>query len=489
MTRYKYQSFPFSDLWGGLNLRDSANQIQDKQVLVCENWNFEGNRIITSKKIKEKYNLWGTTPIRAITKYGDDIYFTHWAKIYKNGVELPITVGTLPDKKWYISVWWDLVFFTFDDGSTTPYYLDGTTLTAKAWVGNPKYNIIYNGKWILGGYGNDNIYYSKTANPSNRLDIVDFSAYAGGSQAVGWDLGGIVTGLKVWENWFYVFKKNSIYYTNSEKDTWSTFSFIFNKITSNGAINQNAIEDVNQEIFYYDGISRSVRRLGYEQNLTTLRDSSISDEIRTVFPTLAEDQTSASLSYKYPNLKVFLRSRFAGTWVNDICLSYNVDVKSWSNETKKTCGVAKGWYLGSIYEWIIYEDDKNPATEWVFVTWEKDLGIGVDYKRFWELEIKGKLEHTLTLLVDIYIDWVIQETRTITVPEVTTPTLGTTLLWVSSIGAPPELSQLVEFRERFDLYYTGRYLKFWVRYEWIWSAEVNYYKIEALPLRWHNIFF
>lgn len=489
MTRRTYKDIIYNDFWGGLNLRESANQIQDKQLIKCENFNFEGNRLVTAKKIKKKYNIWGATEVRSVLVDGSDNYFTHWGKLYKNGVELPITTGwPLPDKRWYISVWWDLVFFTFDDGTEPPYYLDWGTLTQITWVGNPRYNIVYNGKLVLWGYDNDNIYFSKTASPTTKLDIVDFSSYSAGNQSVGWDARGTVTWFKVGENWLYVFKKNSVYYTNSENDTWLTFQFIFRKLTSNGAVNQNAIEEVNQEIFYYDDKSKSIRRLGYEQNLTTLRDTSISDEIEPVFLSLADDQSSASLSYKYPNLKIFLRSRFAGEWVNDVCLSYNVSEKSWSTETKKTCSVAKWWLLGSIYEWIIYDDDKNPATEWESIGKELDLWVPVDFKRLWEVEVKWKSVSTMTLYFDIYIDGKLKETREVTVTPVTWTTLGTSVLGDEVLWADSSQSQLVEYRERFDMYYTWRYFQIGIRYQGIGYAELDHMKFEFKPLKWHSIF-
>lgn len=488
MTRRSYKSFPYNDFGGWLNLRDSANQIEDKQSTVCENFSFEWNRLVTSKKIKEKWNLSLSWEIRAIFKSWDDVFFTHESKVYKNWVELPITVWTLPNKRGYISVWWDLVFFTFDDGTESPYYLNGTTLTEVVGLGNPKYNIVYNGKWVLGGYGNDNIYFSKTAWPTTKSDIYDFSAYSAGNQSVGWDAQGAVTGFKIGENGLYVFKKDAVHYSNTENDTGTTFQFIFNKITSNWAINQNAIEEVNQEIFYFDWVSNRARRLGYEKDSTTLRDTAISDEIEPIFAMLSDDLSSTSISYSYPNLKFFLRGRTAWVGINDVCLSYNVDVKSWAVETKKTCSVAKGGYLGSVYDWIVYEDDKNPATEGVRISKEFDLWAPVDYKRIGELEVKGKMDSTLTAFFDIYVDWVVKETRTVTVEPNISQTLGTNVLGASVLSAPTTLSDTTEFRERVDMFYEWRYIKIGVRYEGIGYLEIDHYKIEAKPLKGHSIF-
>jgi len=60
-----------------LNLRDSANIIEDKQAQVCENWNFEGNKIVNSKRLREVYDVAGTTQVQGIKEYEGDVYFVH----------------------------------------------------------------------------------------------------------------------------------------------------------------------------------------------------------------------------------------------------------------------------------------------------------------------------------------------------------------------------------------------------------------------------
>jgi len=117
---------------------------------------------------------------------------------------------------------------------------------------------------------------------------------------------------------------------------------------------------VRQEIIYYDDKSKSVRRLAYERDQITLRDSAISDEIEPIFHTLATDQTNATSSYLYPNYKLFLRSEFAGTDYNDVCLTYNVHNKSWATETGKACFVSHKGYLGSTFEGKVWLDDELP---------------------------------------------------------------------------------------------------------------------------------
>lgn len=489
MTRSTFRNDRINDFWGWLNLRDSANQIEDKQSIICENWNFEGNRLINSKRIKEIYNLDLPGQIQEIKEYEWSVYFVHGWKLYKDWVEIVISTGwPLPDKKCHLSIWWDLYFFTFEDWSEPPYYLDGWTLAQATWVGNPKYNVVYNGKWVLGWYDNDNIYFSKTAGPSTKSEIYDFSAYSAGNQSVGWNSTWVITGFSVWENWLYVFKTDECLYSNSEKDNWASFNFIFNPITSTWAINQNAITEVRQEIFYLDWTSKAIRRLWYEKDLVTLRDTAISDEIEPIFHTLAEDQTNATGSYQYPNYKIFLRSQFAGTDYNDVTLTYNVHNKSWCTETKKACFVSHRWYLGSTFEWKVWKDDELSWKEWVRIWKEWDFWDGIDNKRYWELEIKWKMMSTLTLFVDVYVDWILEETRQINVDDNPSGTLGTRVLATDVLASWRTNEPLTEFRERFDLWLEWQYIQIWLRYEWIWDIEISQRNIQWKPMKWYKLY-
>ena len=489
MTRKSFRHNRINDFWGGLNLRESSNQMEDKQSQVCSNWNFEGNKLVNSKRIKEVYNIGGTTKVQGIKEHKGDLYFVHAGKFYKNWVEIAITTwGPLPDKKVHIAIWWDLYFFTFETGDENPHYLDGATLTSVAGLWSPRYNVIYNGKWIIGGYDNDNIYFSKTATPSTKADIYDFSAYSAGSQSVWGSSTWILRGLAIWENWLYAFKDDEVMYSNTVKDSWTDFNFIFNPITATWAVNQNAITAVKQDLFYYDHTSKAVRRLGYEQNLTTLRDSSISDEIEPIFHTLAADQSDATGSYLYPNYKLFLRSKFAGAGYNDVCLTYNVHNKSWLTETNKACFVSHKGYLGSVFEWKIWLDDELPWKSGERIGKQWDFGDGIDNKRYGELEIKGKLQSTLTLYVDIYVDGSLKETRTINVDENVSGTLGTRVLWTSVIASGSTLEQFVPFTERYDLWLEGQFIEIGLRYEWIGNVQISQRNIQWKAIKGYKTY-
>jgi len=486
MTKRTFKEFSIRELNWWINTRDYATEIQDKQFTSLVNWNFEGNKIVSSKWMQVKYtnNLAGK--INWILIDGQNVYYAHWWKIYKNWVESVITTWILPNKKCYISVWWDIVFFTFDDWLTAPMYLTWWVLTTVAWIGLPKYNIIYNGKWILGWYWNDNIYFSETWTPTNKPAIYTFSAYSAGSQSVWWDSRWVISWFNVWENWLYVFKENAVYYSNTEKDTWVDFNFVFRKITSNGAIWQSAITNVDQEVFYYDGIHNAVRRLWYERNLTTIRDVAISREIETTLQQLAWNQSFATSTFKYPNYKLFLRSDLVWDWINDLCFTYNVFNKSWTTETNKDCSVSERGYLGSWYEATIYNDDVTDSIldVWVIADWfskEYSFWDVVDYKKYWECEIAWEIEDWVDLIFSVFTDWVEMDTITINRTSSPTPSLGTKDLWSWLLWWSSSVKSLLPFKERIDLYDSGQNFTFRIYKQWIGSVAISNVNIKWKP--------
>lgn len=483
MTKIWYRNFRVSELDWGINVRDFASEIEDKQWVSVINWNFKWNKLVSSKWLKEKYVNTNVGWINWILKDWDDIYYTAGWKLFKNWVEVPINTWTLPNKKCYISIWWDLIFFTFDDWTETPKWLEWDVLTDVTGVWTPRYNIIYNGKWVLWWFDNDNIFFSKTATPTAKEDIYDFAAYSAWSQSVWWDSRWFVKWFKVGENWLYVFKEDWAYYSNTEKDTWTSFNFIFNKITSNWTVGQSAIAEVEQEVFYYDWINKAVRRIWYEQNLTTLRDVAVSREIETIFDVIAEDQSEATMSFKYPNLKLFLKSRLVWEWVNDICLVYNVENKSWAQETNKDCFVSDKGFLWSAYRTTIFEDDfwaalLSSEMEWEFISKSYVFWDPIDFKKYWELEVAWRMDSTVTLTVGIYVDAELIDERIITKEWVKTSTLWSRVLGNSVLWWDMSPTELTPFTEKIELFDSWQNFQIVLSYKGIGSVEISNVNIQ-----------
>jgi hypothetical protein len=375
---------------------------------------------------------------------------------------------------WILLTWhraFDPVFVDLTNKSVTT--ISGTA------VWNPTLWIIYNWKIILGWYKwKDNIVFSKTEDPvTTANELIDFSGYSSGWQSVsGWNKGEI-KGFIVGENWLYVFKENEVWYSNSEKDTWTSFNFVFKKITSTGASWQNAICEVEQEIFYFDYINRAVRRLWYEKDLTTLRDVAVSREIEDILAEIPEDHewnnerfsNLINLSYKYPYLELNYPDSSAPYVYYNLAdedqkyripnktLVYNTENKSWSKRSDKeytnkyALHSHKGYYWTQ--NWNIYSSvSSNTSENWDSLSKEYTYWDDSAYKKIWRFDVVGKIIpdswQSKTLTIKILLDDVEIDERVIT---------ATTTQRVI---------------ERIDLYDIWKRLQFKLQHSWSGRVEI-----------------
>lgn len=484
-----YSNLRIKDISWWINIDKSANEIDDKQCIECINFNFEWNKLVTAKWLTQLYTLtwWWIQWLKVIWT---DIYHISSWNIYKNWVKINNT-WTLP-YTWVVNfdVFENYVLFADWTGVNKPYYLLSGTLAEIPQYTSlyntitglyAKYVIIYNWRSIWWWQYKSTIVFSKAANATTPALIIDFAAYSAWVQSI-W-LHWNITWFEVWENWLYAFKDTEIWYSNSEKDTGEvnpsapTFNFIFNKITSSGNLSQQTIAKVKQEIFYYDNISKSVRRLWYEQNLTTLKDTQVSEEIEEYLDILPSTQSKACLSYKYPNLKLFLRSE--NSLDNDVTIVYNVESKAWAKENNKVCSIANWGYLWDVYSNIIYKDDNtysidNIWKEWLFISKEYDMWDWIDYKRFWEMEIMWKISNDITLYIDVLIDWKLISTNEIIWSDIITSTLWTEVLW---IGTSLDNIELNQFRKKIDMFDEWQNIQLQLRSLWTGYVEVSNFNI------------
>ena len=415
---------------------------------------------------------WVAMTITKYTEFSSDI---RWVK-YE---DVEVSIRALSSWTWLkwrsnITVWniWNLVV---DKDVWWAYYayewIKVNIEESSIWT--PTVGTIYQGKIILWGYtDNDNVVFSQTSSLTHPLNVLEYWAYNAGGQSVSWGNKSRITWFSVGENWLYVFKENEVWYTNSETDSPdnSRFNYIFNKITNTWAYTQNVITNVEQDIFYLDWINRKVRRLSYEQNLTTLRDTAISWEIDSLFSTLPANQELATSSFKYPNYKLYLSDHTWGTisysngktyYLNNKCFVYNVSNKSWFLENDKTWViVAEDWYIAK-NDWKIYLDDTWFKTSGSYLSKHYDMWESVWYKRFTEFDIYWENSNNTPLYLDIYKEWVLSETFLIE---------GTT------------------FRKKFWLWNQSRFFQFGLRYEWASNIVIHDFSIEFKELYWFDIY-
>ena len=137
------------------------------------------------------------------------------------------------------------------------------------------------------------------------------------------------------------------------------------QVTKTGAVNQGCIENVEQDLFFFDG--KAVRRLSYEEGTFALNDTAISNKIAPTLENIPDDQSKAMSYFVYPYYKLFYRSEGSGT--NDTCLRYNVINKSWSTQVGIVTEVGVSGYLekesmntaffGSPFDGTVYKDNSS----------------------------------------------------------------------------------------------------------------------------------
>ncbi len=357
---------------------------------------------------------------------------------------------------------------------------------------------IYNWKIILWGkilswdIKNDTIEFSKNYKIGSETDIVNFSWYSAWSQVLSAWNPWYLTWFISWEDWLYAFKNNSVYknilwderdWEIKNEDTWVveySFKYNFKQVTNSGAYSQECITTYWQEIFYYDWINKSIRRLRYEEQQQTLRDTAISHEIDTLLkaiPTTITWYTQLhSLTFKYPNLEF----NYCSTndlsdntyWPNVILpnsqVVYNVETSSWFTRaliTNKLIAplIPSNWYYIDLGKEVF--DFRNKVDNWIFeskvypLNWVDSL-----YKRFGWFDIVWSLIpnswETKTLEIQILVNWVLEETRTIT-----------------------STTDLLKFRERIDLYYDWQDIQFVLTHSWKGDLEITdcYITYKLLP--------
>jgi len=337
-----------------------------------------------------------------------------------------------------------------------------------SWFSNFYIWLYYSWKILLANWQNNLLYSSKTSTATEPYLVKDFSWYNSSTQRIWWDWK--ITWLISWENWIYVFKEDEIYYSNTEDDNWTSFNFIFNRITNNWAKDKYCITRANQDIFYYDWINKKIRRLSYEQNLTTLRDTSISDEIDELLQNQPNEYwIQQKLYYSYPNLYFACRESTNVSWYNDALYIYNVENEAWTIETNKPI---KFWYWKYFSKenttWEIYEDLVwNTTSTWIFESKVYSIIDDDNFKRFWWFFINWIITpeslNTKTLVVDIYIDWILKETRTIS-----------------------SLTSVLKFNEKIDMFNDWRTIQFKITHSWLWAVEINNVNIYYKPIKTYN---
>lgn len=520
-----YVTSRWNDFGGGINLRQSNDSIDDKQSQIAINVASEGNKLITLPWYVSYYTpaAW-VTKGQAITIYQDYVISLHNRNLYvfdtttsttytkANAVANAVDIYSIITTKsfgWDISIVCinsinstteDIVWYEWN---TTTHVFSNITFTSLANK-NFKCGAFYDWKLLLGGNPSfpSSLYYSKTWSVAAPTDLYDFSAYSSWAQNIG--DGEAITWIISNNSELFVFKTNSVWKNTWYNDTWAdavskSFAYIFKQISQTWSINPHTFVAVEQDVLYFDWLS--IRRLSYEQNMAALSDDSVSKDIESVFTQLPSDQrNNATMYYSYPFVKTFLKDKFSVS--NSVGILYNVVDKSFSIQQWVEATQWVGWFISNKRScYFVTSQTSTVYKDWVWTSYQWGninvshlskryvLGDWVDYKRISQLELYWKTSPLLTTYVDVYVNWLLIDTRTIYKADVLVSTTGSAPLWNSLFGANSEddPNELQDYVERFEYFNDWRDFQFWIRSNWQWRFELHWLNLMYKAIKAYNI--
>lgn len=502
-----YKTSRWNDFWGGINLRNSSDSIDDKQWTQWINFVSEGNKLVTIPGYQEYITPWsGVSTSQAIAAYSTSILSIHNRNLYiydtvagttftRTNAVISTTdkysiVTTKSFTSWKISI----VLININLATTediVAYEFDWALFTAQTFISltnkNFKCGAFHEGKLLLGWNPlyPSNLYYSKTGSVlgAAATNIYDFSWYNSNFQNIG--DGEPVVAILSNISELYVFKTNSVHKNIGTFDNGTAYLFQFKQEASTWALNTKCVLPVEKDILYFDWIN--LRRISYEANMQALSDNSISKDIESIISWLPSSQSSnATMYYVYPFVKLFLRDKFSVN--NSVGIIYNIVDKSFSIQTWLDVVQWIGGFINSkrvayvvtpqtstIYEdnqWIAYNAGNINASykSKRYVLWD-----GVDYKRISQLELYGKVTQWLEVFIDVYVNGLLIDTRSILITEILLPTAGSSMVGNTLFGAAAEdaLSPLNDYVVRYEYFNDGRDFQFWIRSNWQGRFELH----------------
>lgn len=238
----KYENKEFIDFSGGINTEKSAQEIADNECVNLENLFLNKTNQLQVRygvsKVNETPSSF-TAPIKSIVNFSfgavdsDSLLLTSGNKVYREDdtdVFTDITSSNiLPnDSYWSWCQYKNLVIGCNGSGSnsgfTNPVKYDGETLSQlKDGENNApgaSYCIVFNERvWLVSADSPSLIYYSKLGDPEDYLEN-------GGQIEVGLNDGDFITGIYVYRNSLFIFKRRKTYILttgtpNTDPDQWS----------------------------------------------------------------------------------------------------------------------------------------------------------------------------------------------------------------------------------------------------------------------------
>lgn len=506
-----FKTARFSDFSWGINLRNSADRIDDNQFQELVNMSSEGNKLNIIKWFTLiKQLVWWTNGKMQWMKLFSNylICVFNWNIYIYNLSNWVITVQssavTSIEDRFQIVIN-KLVDISIILINTNPlstedieaYEFNISTLVFVSktftWLSdkNFKCGAFYEGKLLL--WGNPSapsvLYFSKTFGATSLANIYDFSAYNSSSQVV-WD-GEAIVSFASNNTEFFIFKTNSVWKIVQSIDNGTSYAYQLRQETSTWVVNAFCIVNVEKDIIYFDGTT--IRRISYEQNILALSDSAIGKDIENWIKANTQNQVSNTfMVYAYPYVKLYLRSNTSS--VNDFAILYNVvdkwfstqigiDANCWAYgiyNNQRVC------YIGSQFEPTIFQDNISSTYNDGDVSFRArskrvNFGDGVNYKQFLRMEFNGIITIWLAAFITIYVDGKEIVTRQInsSASSNLSPTFGATTFGSTPMGSNNNTDEgtTTSFETKIEMYNSWREIEYVLSGNGQWILELNWQTI------------
>jgi len=353
--------------------------------------------------------------------------------------------------------------------------VQGTSYTVTAIPSNPKGNIfeVWGEKmWVAGvSLYPRTLYYSDTALADSPEKIFDFGGGTSGSELMGKQ--GYITGLSTTKDALIIFKNNETYYIKTFIET--TLAPSIQELSSTlGCVGRKAHARVRDDVYFFTG--SEIRTVSEYQGYPNLYTAPISDDVKALIKDdLAEDQGGAVMNFNDKDnlLKLWVKS--TDSPVNDLCLVYHLENKTWTIDTGKTASRAVTfkdktyWSAETFGQAYLDETGLNDDDGEVFsYRWSKDRKMysAKGQKKFREYYIAGSMLEGSNPLVELYIDGRLIQTIEITDDDITDipESLGGSV-GVDRVGQNPWAGIIAgkkRFQKRVRFNSIGRYIQSYV---------------------------
>lgn len=507
-----FKTSRFSDFSGGINLRNSADRINDNQFQELVNMSSEGNKLVIIKGFEFIKSLtwdWTTWKVQWLELFSNYLICVFNANLYIYNlntwvvtIQTSAVTSTTDKFQIVINKLADIAIVLINTNPLTTedikaYEFNTTTLAfvnkTFTWLtsANFKCGAFYEGKLML--WGNPSapsvLYFSKTFWATSMANIYDFSAYNSASQVVG--DGEAIVSFASNNTEFFIFKTTSIWKVVWSTDTWTSYAYQLRQETSTWIVNPFCIVNVEKDIIYYDWTT--VRRISYEQNIQALSDSAVGKDIENGIAALSQNQKdNAFMVYSYPYVKLYLRSNTSS--VNDFAILYNVVDKWFSTQVGIDWNIWTSWiynnnrvsYIGSQFDSSIFQDNSTLTyNDWDinFKARSKKVNFWdwVNYKQFLRVEFNWVITIWLNAYIKIYVDWkeIITKQIDSNASSELSPTLGSVTFGSAPFGSNNQFQEwtTTNFETKIELYNSWREIEYEIYWDWQGILELNWQTI------------